>query len=142
MNKSKFISIILNVIFIIIIVSLIAYITFYNKKNDNAAIVEDLSTKCTKTIQDESNIKTYIEETVYYNENNSISDDKTLVIYVLADDETYNTIKNNLNECEDTYKIDKKITCHMVMSSDKSKIIGTWAYKYITNAKDNGFTCE
>ncbi len=142
MNKGKTISIILNLIFIITIVILVIYIAFFNKDSKTNTIVDTINTKCTKTIQDEPNLKTYLEETITQDSNNAITNSESKVIYDIQTDETYNTIKGGLSSCTDTYLKDKKIVCNLAADDNAKTKIGTWAYKYIENSKTDGFTCE
>lgn len=142
MNKGKTISIVLNIILGIALILSIIYILYFNKPSSNEKNNQNTITICNKTIQDESNLKTYLEETITADENKSIIDDKSKVIYEINNDETYNTLKSDLTNCNDTYSTDKQITCDLEMNEDTKTKIGTWSYKYIENEKTDGFSCN
>lgn len=142
MNKIKNILIILNILFILIIAGLIIYVVKLNKSKEVDSTTKDLITTCTKTIQEEKNIKTYITENIYYDSNNTITAENSKVTYEINDDVTYQSIINKLSNCTDSYKEDKKIICELEINEDVKKIFGTWAYKYIEGAKTDGFNCE
>jgi hypothetical protein len=142
MNIIKNTSITINILFILIIIGLITYINIINKTISTESKVKNSVTICTKTIQDEQNVKTYITENIYYDDNLAITSESSKVIYDINDDITYQSIKSKLSNCNDNYEEDKKITCEVELNDDVKKIFGTWAYRYIEGAKSDGFICE
>ena len=123
MNVIKNTSITINILFILIIIGLITYINIINKTISTESKVKNSVTICTKKIQDEQNMKTYITENIYYDDNLAITSESSKVIYDINDDITYQSIKSKLFNCNDNYEEDKKITCEVELNDDVKKYL-------------------